>query len=167
MTFANLTKLILAATLLPVGCATAPPLDIGWQPAEDSAELTAMARRAFDLVNEHRAARGLRVLKWDARIVPVARRHSAAMAQERRPFSHRHFQARAQEIRRFRPFSKCSENLALNYGHTDPAARALQSWHESASHREAMEAPFTHTAIAIAKSVVGKYYFTQIFVRAH
>jgi hypothetical protein len=30
-----------------------------------------------------------------------------------------------------------------------------------------MEAPFTHTAIAIAKSVVGKYYFTQIFVRAH
>ena len=166
MIFSKLTKLILVATLLALGCATAPPLDVGWQPVEDSTELTAMARRAFDLVNAHRTARGLRVLKWDARIVPVARRHSAAMAQGRRPFSHRHFQSRAQEIRRLRPFSKCSENLALNYGHADPAARALQSWRASASHREAMEGVFTHTAIAIAKSAAGKYYFTQLFVRA-
>jgi len=157
-------KPILFATLFAIGCTVASPLDTGWQPSENPAELTAMAERVFELVNEHRVAIGLRELKWDARIVPVARRHSSAMAQARRPFSHHHFQSRAQEIRRFRSFRKCSENLALNYGHADPAARAVQSWRESRSHRQAMEGAFSHTAVAIAKSASGRFYITQLFI---
>ena len=59
-----------------------------------------------------------------------------------------------------------AENLARIWGHADPAQKAIEEWITSPSHRKAMEgARFRVTGIGVAKSLTGKYYFTQLFVQ--
>ena len=139
-------------------------MDPALQPHENASELEALVLRAYQHVNRHRASLGLGELVLDSRISRVARRHSASMAQGA-AFSHRGFKQRATAIGRFMPYRTVAENLAYNYGNQDPAARAFRSWLNSPMHRQAMEDPrFTHTGLAVAKSLENRFYFTQLFV---
>lgn len=139
-------------------------MDPALQPHENASELEALVLRAHQHVNRHRASLGLGELILDSRISRVARRHSASMAQGA-AFSHRGFKQRATAIGRFMPYRTVAENLAYNYGNQDPAARAFQSWLKSPKHRQAMEDPrFTHTGLAVAKSLENRFFFTQLFV---
>ena len=146
------------------GCAAPPAVDISYQPHEDRAELKDMARRVHERVNAHRVEEKLPTLRFNARISSIARSHSAAMAQGG-VFSHNGFKRRAVNIGKLMSYIIVAENLAYNFGHQDPVAKAMESWLKSEQHRKAMESPyFRVTGIAVAKSSSGKYYFTQLFV---
>ena len=90
--------------------------------------------------------------------------HSAAMAQGA-SFSHSGFLRRATQARTVAEFFRASENLAYNFGHADPAARAMESWLDSSAHRREMErGTFRLTGIGVARTPDGKYFFTQLFL---
>jgi len=115
-------------------------------------------------VNVYRMTLGLNKLQLDPRISQVAQRYSNKMARTE-SFSHVGYKRRARAVGRFLPYRTVSENLARNWGHTDPVVIAVNSWLNSSSHRGAIEdGRYLKTGIGVAKSSKGRYYFTQIFV---
>jgi uncharacterized protein YkwD len=136
--------------------------------ASASFAATSPERRAFDLVNRERAARGEARLVWDDELASMARRHSENMARQNF-FSHtdrtgRDTAARAAECG-VCGWRALAENIAYNQGFDDPAAFAVERWMTSAKHRDnILRAGFTHAGLGIAKSSDGTVYFTQVFV---
>ncbi|HVG30002.1 MAG TPA: CAP domain-containing protein [Pyrinomonadaceae bacterium] len=129
---------------------------------------TSPERRAFDLVNRERAARGQEQLVWDDELASMARQHSDNMARQNF-FSHtdrtgRDTAARAAECG-VCGWRALAENIAYNQGFDDPVAFAVERWMNSAKHRDnILRAGFTHAGLGIAKSADGTLYFTQVFV---
>ena len=136
--------------------------------ASASFAATSPERRAFDLVNRERAARGEARLVWDDELASMARRHSENMARQGF-FSHTD-QAGRNTAARAADCGVCgwralAENIAYNQGYDDPAAFAVERWMISVKHREnILRAGFTHAGLGIAKASDGTLYFTQVFV---
>jgi uncharacterized protein YkwD len=125
-------------------------------------------RRAFDLINRERAARGEARLVWDDELASMARRHSENMAG-RGFFSHTDQTGRDTAARAAAcgvcGWRALAENIAYNQGFDDPAAFAVERWMNSAKHRDnILRAGFTHAGLGVAKSSDGTFYFTQVFV---
>ncbi len=116
-------------------------------------------------INRYRQSRKLTPLTLDPRISEQARAHSQAMASGKVPFSHQGFEQRVQAIRRVIPYRTASENVAFNYGYSNPGQQAVQGWIKSPGHRINIEGQYKLTGIGIAKNAKGEYYFTQIFIR--
>lgn len=135
-------------------------------PAVGSA--TSDERRAFELVNAERVARGERPLIWDTELTRMARIHSENMARQNF-FAHKgpdsqglRERSRACGIMGFR---ELAENLAYNKGFADAASSAVVGWMRSAGHREnILNAEFTRSGIGVARSSDGRVYFTQVFL---
>jgi len=154
----------LLATLL--ACETTPPRTYSaeLQPHENAAELQSIGDAVLQRVNAHRATLGAPALQRHPGLDAIARRHSAAMAQGA-GFSHGGFSRRAKQSRSVVDSFRVSENLAYNFGHANPAARAMVSWLNSPAHRRELERPaFRYTGIGIARAPDGKTYFTQLFI---
>ncbi len=153
---------VFSLLLFIVGCSS---VDVSIQPHEDALQLEALARAVYEKVNAHRVAKNLPELKLDARISRIARRKSAAMAQGGE-FSHVGFNIiRKKQIKQIIPYRRVGENLAYNTDAADPAGRAVILWKESPSHLVNMErSEYRITGVAVAKSVSGRIYFTQLFV---
>lgn len=127
-----------------------------------------MERRAFDMINAQRVANGREPFVWDAELCRLARLHSENMAHTG---SLNHVgsngldtaaRARAQGIVGWKALG---ENIAYNQGYDDPSAFAVERWMISGKHRaNAMNAFFTRSAIGIAQSADGSFYFTQVFM---
>jgi uncharacterized protein YkwD len=130
-----------------------------------TASMAALERAVLDRVNEHRRARGLPALTFDARIAAEARRHSQAMAAGTRPGGHAGFDDRLAAIRRVMPVRESAENVAYNKGHARPASEAVRGWLGSRGHRSNIEGPWSTTGVGVARNAAGEFYFTQIFVR--
>ena len=132
------------------------------------ASASSLERRAFDLVNEERRARGEAPLVWDAELSRMARAHSSNMAQlgyldHRSPDGMDMAQrARAQGIRGWRALG---ENVAFNQGYGDPSGFAVQRWMGSPKHRSnILSSQFTRTGIGVARGPDGSIFFTQVFM---
>ncbi len=129
---------------------------------------SSLERRAFDLVNAERNARGEAPLVWDAELSRMARQHSMDMARsgfldhrgpDGRDMADR---ARAMGIRGWRVLG---ENIAFNQGFDDPSAFAVQRWMGSTQHRaNILNGQFTRTGIGVARAADGSIYFTQVFM---
>lgn len=127
-----------------------------------------LERRAFDLVNSERRARGESPLQWDASLSQLARQHSLDMARSGN-FNHRGLdgrdmaeRARAAGIRGWRVLG---ENIAFNQGFNDPSAFAVERWMGSSKHRaNILNGQFTRTGIGVARAADGSIYFTQVFM---
>ncbi|MEM8605427.1 MAG: CAP domain-containing protein [Cyanobacteria bacterium P01_H01_bin.121] len=133
-----------------------------WSP-EQVAQLEA---DILDRVNQYRAARGLRPLRMDQRLIATAKTHSQAMASQQIPFGHYNFQQRVRSVNRQVRSRRVGENLAMIFSQDDPAERALQGWLRSSTHRQSLEdASYRLTGIGIAQNEQGAFYVTQIFVR--
>lgn len=125
-------------------------------------------RRAFELVNAERRARGEAALVWDAELTRMARLHSEKMARQNF-FSHTgpdgqglRERSRANGITGFKSLA---ENLAYNKGFSDAATSAVVGWMRSAGHRDnILNEEFTRTGVGVARSEDGRVYFTQVFV---
>lgn len=125
-------------------------------------------RRAFELVNGERRARGQQPLHWDAELTLLARRHSENMA--RHNFLSHTDRDGLDTADRAAVGGVCgwraiAENIAYNQGFDDPVGFAVERWMQSPKHREnILRAGFTHAGIGVARAADGRVYFTQVFV---
>lgn len=127
-----------------------------------------LERHVFDLLNTERQAKGLRTLVWDDRVAEVARRHSQNMA-ERQYFSHRGLDGSMVDNRADRlglgAWQAIGENIAYLRGYDKPGELAVEKWMESTSHRRNLLSPqWSESAVGIAVTQDGTYYFTQVFL---
>lgn len=134
-----------------------------------TAAVRALERDAFQLINSERSLAGLPTLKWSDRIADVARFHSTNMA-EYNFFSHKGLDGsmvdeRAEKLK-MGAWTAIGENIAFMKGYDNPAGIAVEKWLDSPGHKKNLLNPdWTETAVGLAVTADGKYYFTQVFVR--
>lgn len=116
-------------------------------------------------INNYRATKGKPPLTLNTTITKQARLHSQNMAARKVPFGHQGFSQRVSAIASVFPIMAAAENVAYNWGHSDPATVAVRGWINSPGHRFNIEGNYNLTGIGVAKSANGAYYFTQIFIR--
>jgi uncharacterized protein YkwD len=126
-------------------------------------------RRAFDLINAERRARGRQPLAWDGSLTRVARYHSENMA--RQGFFN-HVDRSGSDIRERASahgvggWKALGENIAYNQGYDDPAGFAVERWMTSSKHREnILNGEFTHAGLGVARTADGRVFFTQVFMK--
>jgi uncharacterized protein YkwD len=129
-----------------------------------SSAITDLETAVNQQINQYRASKKLPPLSIDPRISQIARIHSENMAKGKVSFSHDGFEGRAKAITI--PYKSVAENLAYNFGYSDPVRNAVEGWIKSDGHRKNMEGQFNVTGIGVAKNAKGEYYFTQLFVRS-
>jgi uncharacterized protein YkwD len=105
-------------------------IDRGTGPAPDRA--AAVARQIFDLVNDERAARGLRPLAWDPQLAGLAADWSTAMARTG-SLGHRDLQAQIGQPGYLGIYADLAENI-LDSGSLS-ANQAHAEWMRSDPHR--------------------------------
>lgn len=133
------------------------------------AAVRALEKDAFQLINTERSLAGLSTLKWSDKIAAVARFHSDNMAGKNF-FSHKGLDGlmvddRAAQLK-MGPWSAIGENIAYMKGYENPVEMAVQKWLDSPGHKKNLLDPYwTETAIGMAVTEDGKYYFTQVFIR--
>ncbi|HZG51844.1 MAG TPA: CAP domain-containing protein [Pyrinomonadaceae bacterium] len=125
-------------------------------------------RRAFDLINAERRARGESSLVWDAELTHMARLHSENMARQNF-FDHIDPQGQNMTMRARAcgvcGWSAIAENIAYNAGYEDAAGFAVERWMTSPKHRaNLLREGFTHSGVGVARSADGRVFFTQVFV---
>ena len=163
MKYVSVNFAVLGLSLL-TGCVASNEVYVPPCSQEELVRYQEFAQEVHERVNVYRMTLGLRKLRWDPRVGQVAQGYSEKMAHTQ-SFSHDGFKRRAAAVGRFLPYRTVSENLARNWGRSDPVAIAMNSWLSSSSHRGAIEnAKYLKTGVGVAKSSRGKYYFTQIFV---
>lgn len=128
----------------------------------------ASERRAFELVNEERRARGQQPLVWDGELTRLARQHSENMARQNF-FSHTDRNgldtADRAAVGGVCGWRAIAENIAYNQGFDDPVGFAVERWMQSPKHREnILRTGFTHAGIGVSRAADGRVYFTQVFV---
>lgn len=133
-----------------------------------AAGATDQEQRVLQLINQERAAKGLRALAWDPILSQAARQHSQNMAN-RGFFNHVSPDGRTASDRikgcGMRGWSALGENLAFNQGFADPVAFAVEQWLKSPMHRQNMLSPmWTSSAVGIATAPDGRIFFTELFL---
>lgn len=123
---------------------------------------------AFELINKKRAENGLKALVWSDALESIARLHSEDMASADY-FSHRSPNGKMVSDRaddaKIGNWRAIGENIAFNRGYSDPVAKAVELWLASPSHRSnLMSDSWKESAIGIAITADGSYYFTQVFL---
>ncbi|MCY7376953.1 MAG: CAP domain-containing protein [Pyrinomonadaceae bacterium] len=127
-----------------------------------------LERQAFDLINKERIQLGLAGLEWSDDIAEIARTHSENMANYGF-FSHTDLnglmvndRADALGITKWRAIG---ENIAYNRGYQNPAISAVEKWMQSPAHREnLLNNRWRESAVGIAVTDDGTYYFTEVFI---
>jgi uncharacterized protein YkwD len=135
---------------------------------ESSSANFSIERKAFEILNEQRIAKGLEPLRWNEEMAQVARLHSENMAQYKF-FSHTGLDGSLVNDRAdalgISDWSSIGENIAFNKGFKKPVESACQQWMNSPSHREnILNKRWKESAIGAAIAPDGTYYFTQVFV---
>ncbi len=125
-------------------------------------------RSAFELLNNKRVENGLQPLAWSEELAAIARMHSQNMA-ELKFFSHRGLDNKLVSDRAddtgLRKWRAIGENIAFNRGFPDPIGKAFDSWLNSPAHRNNMlDRNWKESAVGVAVSEDGSYYFTQVFL---
>lgn len=127
-----------------------------------------LERRAFQLINEKRAAQNLSPLKWNDDVAKVARAHSQNMA-EYKFLSHTGTDGsmvdnRADRIGLSR-WRAIGENIAYNRGYAQPIEFAVERWMLSPKHKQNLLGEnWQESAIGISVTADGTYYLTQVFL---
>jgi uncharacterized protein YkwD len=61
-------------------------------------------------------------------------------------------------------YSTAGENVAYNYGYSDPTGQLISQWFNSQGHRDnILRNTFTETGVGVAVSATGKVYACQLF----
>lgn len=127
-----------------------------------------LERRAFQLINEKRAAQNLSPLKWNDDIAKVARLHSQNMA-EFKFLSHQGTDGSMVDDRADRAglsrWRAIGENIAYNRGYAQPIEFAVERWMQSPKHKQNLLGDrWQESGIGIAVTADGTYYLTQVFL---
>jgi uncharacterized protein YkwD len=142
------------------GPAAGPPAN----PAPTSATYphAGLEDEILQLVNQHRASKGLAALSRNEVIREESRTHSQDMASGKVAFGHAGFSDRVEAIKRKLAVKASAENVAYGYS---TAQAVVKGWLNSEGHRKNIEGNYALTGIGIARNAKGTYYFTQIFIR--
>lgn len=133
--------------------------------AQAAVSKTALERRSFKRVNQHRVAEDLQKLKWNDKVTEIARTHSKNMAHGRVDFGHDGFNKRFKKIQNQIPHvMSVGENVAYTTVTPGTAKHVVDLWINSSGHRANIEtSEFNVSGMGVAKK--GRYYyFTQLFV---
>ena len=141
------------------------PIVISAKLAYSAIELEKMA---FNLLNSQRAAKSLPALVWNDDIARIARMHSENMAKYKF-FSHTGLDGKMVNDRAdlfgVSRWKAIGENIAYNRGYEKPADFAVERWMQSSSHREnILNDRWKESAVGVAISNEGAFYFTQVFL---
>jgi uncharacterized protein YkwD len=149
---------VLSLCILSSGCFTD---DSG----NEQSEYFEMEKQVFNLINEYRAEQGLVKLDYSKTVSSQCLKHSEGMASGEVEFSHDGFPDRAAILKEELGSGSAAENVAYNWGQTDPVQTAVDGWINSTGHKNNIEGGYTLTGVGIAMSGDGKYYFTQMFYK--
>lgn len=133
-----------------------------------AAAVLELEKDAFQLLNVLRAEKGLHALKWNNDIAKVARLHSQNMASYKF-FSHKGVDglmvdARADKLG-LSSWRAIGENIAYMRGFQNPVETAVEKWMLSTSHRQnVLNTQWIESAVGVAITGDGTYYFTQVFL---
>jgi len=121
------------------------------------------------LINQKRAENGLSPVSWSDEVAKVARLHSENMVNfnffGHKGMDGKNVDGRADSFGLTR-WTRIGENIAYNRGYKNPVETAVEKWMLSTSHREnLLDDRWTETAVGIAVTDDGTYYFTQVFLR--
>jgi uncharacterized protein YkwD len=134
-----------------------------------SSNIFDLEHRVFVLVNQRRIEAGLPALIWSNDAAKMARIHSENMANFRF-FSHTDMNGKKVNERAnaigLKSWHQIGENIAFNRGFKSPLESAVQSWMNSAGHREnILKTDWEDSGIGVAVTAEGTYYFTQVFLK--
>ncbi len=127
-----------------------------------------LEKKAFELLNAKRGEEGLLPLIWDDEVAKVARIHSQNMA-DFNFFSHKGLDGmlvsdRADKIG-LSKWRLIGENIAYLRGYKNPVEFAVECWMKSASHKQnLLNKDWKQSAVGVAVTDNGTYYFTQVFL---
>ncbi len=132
------------------------------------AEIGVFEKIAFDLINARRSELGYTKMAWSEDGSKIARLHSTNMATLKF-FGHagadgKMVDERADQlnVKRWRAIG---ENIAFMRGYADPVKTAVEKWMLSTGHRaNLLNSRWTESAVGIAVSSDGTFYFTQVFL---
>jgi uncharacterized protein YkwD len=124
---------------------------------------------AFSLINQKRAEIGLEPLAWSDEVAKIARLHSENMVKFNF-FSHRGIDGKMVDDRAdslgLSKWTAMGENIAYNRGYKNPIETAVEKWMLSEGHREnLLSERWKESAIGIAVTADGTFYFTQVFLK--
>lgn len=151
--------LLIGVVLLAVSCSKESV--VGETPIQESENVVFVEVELLNVVNDHRASLGYKILEYSAVAYEFANNHTDYMIAKG-SLSHDNFSARASNISAIENAEFVAENVAKDY---DNAVEAFQGWLNSSSHKKTMEGDFTHTAVSVKKDANGNFYFTQLFFR--
>ena len=133
-----------------------------------STTIANLEKQGFELINQKRVEIGLEPLTWNNDCAKIARLHSENMANDHF-FNHAGLDGtmvndRADEIGLSR-WRAIGENIAYNFGYENPLETAVEGWLKSPTHREnILNNRWKESAVGIAISSDGAFYFTQVFL---
>ncbi len=134
-----------------------------------TATAASIEEQVFAAINRFREENHLVPLSMAKDLAGVARRHSQDMAA-RDYFNHVSPDGTTMRKRvvgfGITNWNRLAENLAMNYGHPDPASVAVKGWLNSSGHRQnILDQDLTETGIGVAVDAKGRIFLTQLFVR--
>jgi uncharacterized protein YkwD len=132
-------------------------------------EVWDLEKLAFGLINQKRAEIGLEPLAWSDEVAKIARLHSENMVKFNF-FSHRGVDGKMVDGRAdslgISKWAAMGENIAFNRGFKNPIETAVEKWMLSEGHREnLLSGRWKESAIGIAVTDDGTFYFTQVFLK--
>ncbi len=136
--------------------------------AGNSSAVFGFEKKVFELINQRRAEQNLEPLEWSDEVAKIARMHSQNMANYKF-FSHAGLDGtmvsdRADQLG-ISKWRAIGENIAYNQGFRDPFKCAVEGWMHSPAHKEnLLSTRWQQSAIGIAVTEDGTYYFTQVFI---
>lgn len=130
-------------------------ISMAFGPAHAASRSTRARSKVFSFVNRYRHQHGLHGLRDQGAVDRTARRHTQAMASQRRLF---HSAALQTKLRTYHP-STWGENVGMG-----PSVWAVfKAWTRSSEHRANMlNSRFRHTGVGVIFSH-GAYWITMIF----
>lgn len=128
-----------------------------------------LEKQAFALINQKRVEIGLEPLAWSDEVAKIARLHSENMVKFNF-FSHKGIDGKMVDGRAdslgITKWTAMGENIAYNRGYQNPVETAVEKWLLSPTHRDnLLNSRWRESAIGIAVTDNGTYFFTQVFLK--
>lgn len=115
----------------------------------------------LELINNHRLSLGLNPLSDMTVVRSVAYTHTDYMV-DNNEVSHANFYKRSEYLKSNAGAKRVSENVA--YGYTS-AESVVRAWLKSDGHKANIEGDFTNFGVSAEESELGKWYYTNIFIK--
>jgi len=134
-----------------------------------ASEIPDLEKMVVSLINQKRAEKGLPPLVWSDDVAKIARLHSENMVKFNF-FSHMGMDGKMVDGRAdslgITKWTAMGENIAYNRGFRNPIETAVEKWLLSPTHRDnLLNDGWKETAVGIAVTDDGTYFFTQVFIK--